>query len=124
MARLNGFDPDAAENAELHCSDMIFYQLGIFAAFYISLIIIIIWMYCKHQNEKRALKNYDSELVTYSGIKRLMDKYEKKVPQRTIRASAGENSSRTTETKLDNFSSSRYSKSGIRDGSSQFLLNS
>ena len=32
-----------------------------------------------------------------------MDKYEKKVPQRTIRTSLGENSSRTTETKLDNF---------------------
>ena len=94
MARLNGFDPDDAEDAGLHCSDMIFYQLGVFALFYISLIAIVVWMYCKHQKEKRDLKNYDSELVTYSGIKRLMDKYEKKkVPQRTLRASAGETSS-------------------------------
>ena len=54
MARLNGLDPNDSGNDDLHCSDMIFYQLAIFAAFYISLIAIILWMYCKHLKEKKA----------------------------------------------------------------------
>ena len=101
---------------------MIFYQLGIFAAFYISLIIIIIWMYCKHQKEKKDLK-IDSEIYSYSGVKRLMDKYEKpRAPQRTLRTSAGDNSSVTTETKLDNISSSRYGTGPFRNSSAMILL--
>ena len=55
---------------------MIIFQLIVFVFFYVSLILIIVAMYCKYRRECSLMaKNADSD-ANFRMVKRLMEQYD------------------------------------------------
>ena len=55
---------------------MIVFQLVVFVCFYASLIIIIIFMYCKYLRECSQMAKHEGSEANFRMVKRLMEQYD------------------------------------------------
>ena len=56
---------------------MIYFQLAVFILFYLSLVIIIICMYCRYRKECKFMKENEDSQTNFNMLKRLMQVVQK-----------------------------------------------
>ena len=66
------------DDSDHQCDSMIIFQLVVFVLFYVSLIVIIVLMYCKYRRECVQMAKNEGSEANFRMVKRLMEQYDKK----------------------------------------------